>query len=148
MPIKLLWSIDGKPEFAINRSKWFMCTLTNSSMENNARCWNVAANCIVVRKSILFWSCARPIHQNRPYVPCICVYTCEKIHASLDRIYTSGNAIRCFNEIELKHDISTYRSPFSSVCTTRIYLIKPGSLYTNWSKIIPREAKLHIPWVS
>ena len=41
--------------FAINRSK-FVCALKNSSMENDARCWNVAANCITVRKSILFWS--------------------------------------------------------------------------------------------
>ena len=44
-----------------------VCALTNSSIENNATCWNIAANCIIVRKSILFWSrvmrfksCARP----------------------------------------------------------------------------------------
>ena len=55
-------------------------------------CWNIAANCIIVRKSILFWSramhfksCARPkTSKSTVFSMYLCVCTCKKIPASLD----------------------------------------------------------------
>ena len=124
--------------------------MTNLSMENNAMCWNVAANCILVRKSTLFWSrvirfkfCARS--KTSKLTPCsmyLCVYLRENMHHTIG--YTSSSAITLFSRNLVKNTTSLPTARyFRLFVPTESILIPSGSLYTNRSQIVPPEAKRH-----
>ena len=110
-------------------------------MENDARCWNVAANCIIVRKSMLFWSRVMRFksahaqkHQNRLCVPCICVWKKHMYHSIG---YTSSNDITLlsWNQVKTRH---RYFPLIIFVC-----LYQQNLFWYHQDPYIPTGAKLY-----
>ena len=87
-----------------------------------------------------------PKHQNRLYVPCnvicVCTRTCGKyMHDSIG--YTSG-AISLFSRNQVKNTTLLLTACHFRLFVPKEYILIPsGFLYTNRSKIVPPEAKIH-----
>ena len=118
-------------------------------MENNARCWNVAANCIIVRKSTVLiprhslqiLCTLKNIKIDSVFHVFVCVLADKYMHHSIG--YTSSNAISLFSRFLVKNTTLLHTARhFRLFVPTESILIPSGSLYTNRSQIVP-SSRVH-----
>ena len=136
----------AKKTKAIYKDNAALCTTMN-----NVRRWNIAGNCIIVRKSVLFWphvmcfkSCARPKTSKATLCSTYFLFALAKWYMHHSMGYRFGNAISLFSWNQAKNTTLLLIAGHDLLfVATESILIPTGFLYTHRSQIVPPESKRH-----